>query len=138
MENLRIQNLKTITDIQTPETVEDTMEEALCMMTGMVIKETGGGQDILAVIGDQIKAITTTHQSNVITDTVIPSTSTGSLIIGGSTGVQDRADTTKNSTDTTRSTVSTDTENKIRWGVNNTLPEITRIIRGIISTKSKF
>ena len=113
--------------------LEDTVEGTLCMTTGMVTTKAGGNQDILAVITENI---TTTHQSNNITDIESPSTSTDSLMIGGSTGGLDRADTVRNSTEITRITVSIDTENKNSGVENNTLPGIIRTIRGTISTKS--
>ena len=116
--------------MENPHILEATMKGGLCMMTGMVTTKTGGDQDILAVIKDVLTTITTTHKSNIITDTVSPSTSTDSLMIGDSTGVPDRADTTRNSTEATRSTVSTDTENKNRWVENNTTPGTIRTTRG--------
>ena len=63
-------------NIQTPSILEATM------MTGMVTTKTGGDQDILAVLTDVLTTITTTHRSNIITDTVSPSTSTDSLTGG--------------------------------------------------------
>ena len=136
MENSKIQHLKTTTNLQTPGILEDTVEGTLGVMTGLVTTKKGGDQDILAVIiTEHLTTITTTHQSNNIVDTGSPSTSTDSLMIGGSTGVLDRADTTRNSADTTRITVSTGTENKNRWEENTTIPEIIRIMKGIISTR---
>ena len=78
---------------------EDTVEGTLCMTTGMVTTQTGGNQDILAVITENIA---TTHQSNNITDIESPSTSTDSRMIEGSTGGLDRADIVRNSTEITR------------------------------------
>ena len=134
MESLRVQDLiietMTIpTRTQIPGILEYGQEGTLCMMTGMVTTKIGEDQDILAVITEHI---TTTHQSNIIADTVGPSTSTDSLMIGGSTGVLDRADTTRTSTDTVQVTVRTDTENKNRWVENNTTQGTIRTIRGIV------
>ena len=125
------------TKLSTQDTIENTPEDIETTMTGKVTDiKTGGDMDILAIITG---VITTTHMSNNIADTGSPSTSTDSLMIGGSTGDLDRADTTRNSTDTIQSTVRTDIENKNRWGENNTIPEIIKTIRGMISsTNFKF
>ena len=108
---------------------EDTVEGTLCITTGMVTTKTGRSQDILVITENNI---TTTHQSNNITDIESPSTSTDSRMIGGSTGGLVRADTIRNTTDTTQITVSTDTENKNREVENNTIQGVMKVIRGII------
>ena len=126
MENLRVKNLKTTANLPTPE---DIVEVTMCMMSGMVTTQTGGDQDILAVIKEHITTITTTQQCKIIADTVSPSTSTDSRMTGSSTGGLDRADTTRNSTDTNQNTVRTDIENKNRGVENHSTPEI---MRGII------
>ena len=119
--------LRITIELPTKDTVENTLEETKAMMTEKVKDiKTGGDQDKMAVI---IEVITTTHRSSNIADTGSPSTSTStdSLMIGGSTGVLDRADTTRNRTDTIQSTVRTVTENK-----NKTIPGTIRTMKGII------
>ena len=57
-------------------------------------------------------------------------------MIGGSTGVQDWADSTRTSTDTTQITDRTDTENKNRGVEIITIPETFRTMTGIFEQTS--
>ena len=85
------------TKLSTQDTIENTLEDIETTMTGKVTDiKTGGDMDILAIITG---VITTTHMSNNIADTGSPSTSTDSLMIGGSTGGRHHQEQYRHNTD---------------------------------------
>ena len=86
--------------LSTQDTLENTLGDTKTTMTGKVTDiKAGGDMNILAIITEAITTIATTHMSNNIADTGSPSTSTDSLMIGGSTGGRHHQEQYRHNTD---------------------------------------